>query len=179
MRKLTVTDLIRHTPDTLATVSRTPITVILDNIRSHHNVGSIFRTCDAFLIERLILCGITTPPPSAEIHKTALGAEFTVPWTYFPGTLDAIDALRRERFHIISLEQTTHSIPLERFTPPPSPIAVILGNEVHGVSQSVLDSSDTILDIPQYGVKHSLNVSVAAGIVIWNLFHAIPSPVTP
>lgn len=145
-----------------------PLTVVLDNIRSLHNVGSVFRTSDAFRVERIVLCGITATPPSAEIHKTALGAEDVVPWQHFPDTMEAVAMLKNEGYEVYSIEQCEGSIALQDF-----PLhegkryAIIMGNEVKGVQQQVVDASDGAIEIPQFGTKHSLNVSVTAGMVIW------------
>ena len=134
--------------------------MILDNVRSLHNIGSVFRTSDAFRVECIYLCGITATPPHPEMHKTALGAEFTVDWKYVNNAVEAVDNLRQEGYIVFSIEQAENSIMLE----------VVLGNEVKGVQQEVIDHSDGCIEIPQYGTKHSLNVSVTAGIVIWDLF---------
>lgn len=145
-----------------------PLTVILDNVRSLHNVGSVFRTSDAFRVERLLLCGITANPPQAEIHKTALGAEDVVEWDYFADTMQAVDMLRKQGYDIYAIEQVEESIPLQHFTVEEGRrYAVILGNEVKGVQQQVVDACDGSIEIPQFGTKHSLNVSVTAGMVIW------------
>ena len=145
--------------------------VILDNIRSAHNVGSAFRTCDSFKADKLWLCGICATPPSAEIRKTALGAEESVPWEYSGSTLDVVNKLKSEGYTVVSVEQTVNSVSLENFSPSASSgdsqYAFIFGNEVDGVSQEVVDASDFSLEIPQFGTKHSLNVSVAIGVVLW------------
>lgn len=142
--------------------------VILDNIRSAHNVGSIFRTSDAFKVDKVYLCGISACPPSAEIHKSALGAEYGVPWEHFDDTMDAVCRLKEEGYIIVSAEQTEHSVKLQDFRPDAArKYAVIFGNEVEGVRQDVVDASDFALEIPQSGAKHSLNVSVSAGVVLW------------
>ena len=144
------------------------LVVVLDNIRSAHNVGSALRTCDAFRADALYLCGICATPPSAEIHKTALGAEDSVPWHYHADTLDAIRELREQGFTIVCVEQTVDSVSLDAFTPEPGrKYALIFGNEVDGVQQDVVDASDFALEIPQWGTKHSLNVSVSLGVVLW------------
>lgn len=144
------------------------IVVVLDNIRSQHNIGSAFRTCDAFLVDKIYLCGITATPPSAEIHKAALGAEFSVEWKYFEETLDVVMHLKDEGYEIVSIEQVEGATMLNKFTPDPDKkYALIFGNEVKGVAQNVVDNSDFFLEIPQYGTKHSLNVSVSIGLVIW------------
>lgn len=152
----------------------TGIVVVLDNIRSAHNVGSVFRSCDSFKADKIMLCGISPVPPSAEIHKSALGAENSVPWQHFDSTIDAVRSLKDEGYEIISIEQALGSISLDRYNPftgstAQSRIAIIFGNEVSGVSQEVVDFSDKVLEIPQYGTKHSLNVSVTAGIILWHL----------
>ena len=145
--------------------------VILDNIRSAHNVGSAFRTCDSFKADKLWLCGICATPPSAEIRKTALGAEESVPWEYSGSTLDVVNKLKSEGYTVVSVEQTVNSVSLENFSPSTGSgtrkYAFIFGNEVDGVSQEVVDASDFSLEIPQFGTKHSLNVSVAIGVVLW------------
>ena len=154
--------------DAFARAEKLPLVVVLDNVRSLHNVGSVFRTGDAFRLERIMLCGITATPPSAEIHKTALGAEDVVEWQYFESTMDAVDALRAEGYKIYSIELCEGSIALQNFeTVSGERYAVVLGNEVKGVQQAVVDASDGAIEIPQFGTKHSLNVSVTAGIVIW------------
>ena len=146
------------------------VVVVLDNIRSAYNVGSIFRTCDAFKVDRRFLCGICAQPPSAEIHKTALGAECSVPWEYVPETLPVIERLRAEGYETVCVEQTVHSVKLDTFVPAEGKrYAVVLGNEVDGVQQEIVDVCDFSLEIPQFGSKHSLNVSVAAGVVLWHL----------
>lgn len=146
------------------------LVLVLDNIRSAHNVGSAFRTADSFRADKLCLCGISALPPSAEIHKTALGAEFSVPWEHYDDTLDAVRKLREEGYVIVSVEQTVNSRKLGEFEPDPgTKYALVFGNEVNGVRQDVVDESDFALEIPQYGTKHSLNVSVSLGIVLWEL----------
>lgn len=155
-------------------VAKLPVTVVLDNVRSEMNVGSVFRTADAFLIERIFLCGITPQPPKPEIHKTALGAEESVTWQYFPTTLAAVEQLKREGYMICSIEQVHESVSLERFVVNKGQkIAVVLGNEVKGVSQEVVDVSDSCIEIPQNGTKHSLNISCCAAIVMWHLFRSL------
>ena len=155
-------------------VAKLPVTVVLDNVRSEMNVGSVFRTADAFLIERIFLCGITPQPPKPEIHKTALGAEESVTWQYFPTTLAAVEQLKREGYMICSIEQVHESVSLERFVVNNGQkIAVVLGNEVKGVSQEVVDVSDSCIEIPQNGTKHSLNISCCAAIVMWHLFRSL------
>lgn len=168
MKKKLVTEMGRMGRDEFVASRKLPLTVVLDNIRSLHNVGSVFRTSDAFRVERVLLCGITATPPSAEIHKTALGAEDVVCWQYFPDTMQAVEALRGEGYAIYSIEQVNDSIALQDFAVEDGRrYAVILGNEVKGVQQQVVDVSDGSIEIPQFGTKHSLNVSVTAGMVIW------------
>lgn len=153
------------------------VVVALDNIRSAHNVGSVFRTCDAFKVDKLWLCGICATPPSAEIRKSALGAEESVPWEYSKSTLEVVGRLRSEGYTVVSVEQTVGSVSLNDFVPDrPDPgtgaggrYAFIFGNEVDGVSQEVVDASDLTLEIPQFGTKHSLNVSVSVGVVLWHI----------
>ena len=145
------------------------LVVVLDNIRSAYNVGSAFRTCDAFRADALYLCGICACPPSAEIHKTALGAEDSVPWHHFADTMDALRELKRQGYTLVSIEQTVGSVALDAFTPEPGrKYALVFGNEVDGVRQDVVDASDLALEIPQWGTKHSLNVSVALGVILWH-----------
>ena len=174
MRKLKITELNRLSPEDFKQTEKTPLIIVLDNVRSLHNVGSIFRTSDAFLIEAIYLCGITATPPNAEIHKTALGAENTVEWLYFENTLDAVRLLKEKSYFIIAVEQAENSIPIEKFKSENQRYAVIFGNEIKGIDQVVMDNCDACIEITQYGTKHSLNVSVAAGIVIWEIFKASP-----
>jgi 23S rRNA (guanosine2251-2'-O)-methyltransferase len=151
-----------------------PLVVVLDNVRSLYNVGSVFRSSDAFRVEAIYLCGITATPPSAEIHKTALGAEDSVEWKYFKTTEEAVEALHDKGYFVYSVEQVEHSTKLQSLSlAPDTHYAVIMGNEVKGVKQSVVDMSDGCLEIPQFGTKHSLNVSVTAGIVIWEFAREI------
>lgn len=167
-RKKLVTEMGRISGDDFRNAEKLPLVVLLDNVRSLYNVGSVFRTSDAFRVERIILCGITATPPNAEIHKTALGAEDVVEWQYFESTADAVDMLRGQGYRIYSIELCDGSIPLQEFeTGENEHYAVILGNEVKGVQQAVVDASDGAIEIPQFGTKHSLNVSVTAGMVIW------------
>ena len=176
MRKLEVTELNRISAEEFKTVKKMPLVVVLDNVRSLHNVGSVFRTSDAFLIEKIILCGITSTPPNAEIHKTALGAEYSVDWEYFEETTDAIHLLKNEGYYIYSIEQVENSVMLDKIQLDPGSqqkYAVVLGNEVHGVDQEVINLSDNCIEIPQFGTKHSLNVSVSAGLIIWKFFEIL------
>lgn len=155
-------------------LAKLPITVVLDNVRSEMNVGSVFRTADAFLIERICLCGITAVPPKPEIHKTALGAEDTVAWTHHATVMDAIAELRTAGYTICSVEQVHGSVSLEQFTVQPGQrLAIILGNEVKGVAQEAVDASDCCIEIPQCGTKHSLNIANSAAIVMWHLFQQL------
>ncbi len=154
-------------------VAKLPVTLVLDNVRSEMNVGSVFRTADAFLIERICLCGITPQPPKAEIHKTALGAEESVAWQYYSTTMDAVESLKREGYLICTIEQVHDSVSLEKFViQEGQQVAIVLGNEVKGVSQEVVDASDLCVEIPQYGTKHSLNISCCAAIVMWHCFQS-------
>ena len=167
-RKKLVTEMGRIDRDAFAHADKLPLVVVLDNIRSLHNVGSVFRTGDAFRVERIMLCGITATPPSAEIHKTALGAEDVVEWQYFESTMDAVEQLCADGYKVFSIELCQDSIPLQKFPAKPGErYAVVLGNEVKGVQQAVVDASEGAIEIPQFGTKHSLNVSVTAGMVIW------------
>lgn len=166
-----ITELNRISAEEFKKAEKLPLVVILDNVRSLHNIGSVFRTSDAFRVECIYLCGITATPPHPEMHKTALGAEFTVDWKYVNNAVEAVDNLRREGYVVFSVEQTENSIMLEDMRLEQGKrYAVVLGNEVKGVQQKVIDHSDGCIEIPQYGTKHSLNVSVTAGIVIWDLF---------
>lgn len=174
MKKISNEEL--HRPDAVqyAQMKKIPVTVVLDNIRSMNNVGSFFRTCDAFAVEKLILCGITGTPPSREIHKTALGAEATVSWHYYPTTCEAIRTLRSEGWRVLAVEQAEGAVMLQDFVPDcMTQYALVFGNEVEGVSQQAADLCDGAIEIPQVGTKHSLNVSVAGGIVLWHLFSGL------
>jgi len=161
----------RISPEEYRNLPESGVVVVLDNIRSAYNVGSIFRSCDSFKADRVVLCGICQTPPSAEIHKTGLGAEESVPWEYSKSTLEAVERLREEGYTIVSLEQTVGSVGMESFVPESGSgkkYALVFGNEVDGVAQEVVDASDFSLEIPQFGTKHSLNVSVTAGVVLWH-----------
>lgn len=167
-RKLLNSELGRITPQQYRDKPESGIVVVLDNIRSAHNVGSAFRTCDAFKVDRLILCGICAIPPSAEIHKSALGAEDSVPWQHYSDTMDALETLKKEGYRIISIEQTSESVSLEKIKPEHNGrYALVFGNEVDGVQQQAVDFSDCSLEVPQFGTKHSLNISVCIGVVLW------------
>ena len=170
MRKLANSELNRLDIEQFKKAEKTPLIVILDNVRSLNNIGSVFRTCDAFLIEKIYLCGITATPPNKEIHKTALGATDSVVWEYVENTLLAVEKLKEQGVYIISIEQAENSTMLNDFQPNgKQKYAIIFGNEVKGVEQEVVSASDEVIEIPQYGTKHSLNISVSAGIAIWEL----------
>ena len=167
-RKLNTEEIIRLTPEEFKETPKIPLVVILDNVRSLHNVGSVFRTSDAYCVKKVILCGITATPPNAEIHKSALGAEFSVDWAYYKETTEAVNELKQAGYTVLAIEQAHDSINMDTFKAEKgNKYAVILGNEVKGVQQSVIDLSDDCLELPQFGTKHSLIVSVTAGIVIW------------
>lgn len=169
MKKLRTIEMDRLTVDEFKQADKLPLIVVLDDVRSMHNVGSVFRTGDAFRIEAVYLCGITSTPPMAEIHKTALGAEDSVTWKYFDTALEAVETLKAEGYEVYSVEQAHGSTMLQNFTPiNNNKYAVVLGNEVKGVHQEVIDASDGCLEIPQFGTKHSMNVSVTGGIIIWH-----------
>ena len=170
MRKLKNKELQRINIDEFKSAEKTPITIVLDNVRSALNVGSVFRTSDAFLIENIILCGITSTPPNKEIRKAALGASDSVNWRFEENTIDAVTKLKTDGYHIMGIEQADKSSKLNNFTLSNKPIAIIMGNEVNGVSQDVIDICDEVLEIPQFGTKHSLNISVTTGIIIWELW---------
>ncbi len=171
MRKLSMEELGRKTPDMYKASEKFPIVLVLDNIRSMMNTGSVFRTADAFLLEGILLCGFTATPPHREIHKTALGATESVAWKYYEKTTEAIQGLKAAGYTIAALEQTTESIDLRIFQPDTEKkYAFVFGNEVKGVDQEVLALCDLCLEIPQFGTKHSLNISVTAGMVIWDAF---------
>lgn len=168
MKKLTILEMGRMNAEEFKQSQKMPLIVVLDDVRSMYNVGSVFRTSDAFRVEAIYLCGITACPPHAEIHKTALGAEDTVEWKHFDNTMDAVESLKTDGYYIFSIEQCEGSTMLQSMqVEPGKKYAVILGNEVKGVKQEVVDASDGCLEIPQFGTKHSLNVSTTAGMVIW------------
>ena len=173
MKKLKNKDLQRINIEEFKIAKKTPITIILDNVRSALNVGSVFRTSDAFLIEKIILCGITATPPNKEIRKAALGSTDSVNWKYVKNTTEAVQQLSKEGYHVVAIEQARKSTLLNKFELPKKPIAIILGNEVNGVSQEVIDICDEVIEIQQFGTKHSLNVSVTTGIVIWKIWEKI------
>lgn len=173
MKKLKLEELGRYSVEEFREIPKTPMVVVLDNIRSALNVGSIFRTADAFALAGLHLCGITAQPPHREILKTAIGATASIEWKYFPKTADSIRELRQQGYRIIGIEQTDKSIPLNEFKPPVHPIALVFGNEVGGLSDDVLPLLDDCIEIPQYGTKHSLNVAVCVGVVVWDLHSSL------
>lgn len=174
MRKLKNSELDRLSVDEYREIVKTPITVVLDNIRSCNNIGSVFRTSDALLIEKVILCGITATPPNKDIHKTALDAEKSVPWEYFEETEDAVLRLKEAGYIVFAVEQVENSISLPNFIPEKDQkLALVFGNEVKGVQQLVVDICDGAIEIPQYGTKHSFNISVSAGIVLWDLVYKL------
>lgn len=171
MKKKTILELDRISQEEFKKKNKIPLIVILDNVRSLNNVGSVFRTSDAFLVKAVYLCGITATPPHPEIHKTALGAEDSVEWHYFEDTNAAVDKLHEEGYIVYAIEQVENSIILSDLQlNKDCKYAVVLGNEVKGVQQSVVDKCDQSIEIPQFGIKHSLNVSVTAGLVIWDFF---------
>lgn len=171
MEKKTIWDLGRTDIAGFKAQPKIGLTVVLDNVRSLNNIGAIFRTCDAFAVESLALCGITATPPSPEIHKTALGAEDSMEWRHYDSTLDCVAELKALGYHICCLEQVKGSVSLEAFEPERGQkYALVLGHEVHGVDQRIVDLCDTCIEIPQRGTKHSLNVSVSGGIAIWHIF---------
>ena len=174
MRKLQNSELDRLSPEQFRANDKTPVIIVLDNVRSHLNVGSVFRTADAFLIEAIYLCGITGTPPHRDIQKTALGATETVAWRYFPTTMDAITQLKSDGCQIASVEQAENATMLNDIEyGGKSKLAVVFGNEVEGVEQSIVSASDMVIEIPQFGTKHSLNISVSVGIVIWELMRRL------
>jgi len=174
MRKLANSELERKSIEDFKQAEKTPLIIILDDIRSLHNIGSVFRTADAFLIEKIYLCGITATPPNKEIHKTALGATETVSWEYAKDVLEVIDSLQKENVAVMAIEQVENSISLQEFIPENNQkYALVFGNEVKGVSQEAIKKCQGTIEIPQLGTKHSLNISVSAGIVVWDLFQKL------
>jgi tRNA G18 (ribose-2'-O)-methylase SpoU len=169
-RKLLNSELNRLSPDEFKKADKLPVTLVLDNVRSAHNIGSAFRTSDAFCIEKIMLCGISSKPPSAEIHKTALGAEDSMYWEYFEKTEDAISRLHEEHYMVFAVEQTENSLMLNDFVPDKTQkYALVFGNEVKGIQQYIVNMCRDCIEIPQFGTKHSLNVSVSIGVVLWHL----------
>lgn len=171
-KKLSMEELNRLSPEEFKNTKKTPLVIVLDNVRSLNNVGSAFRTADAFRIEKILLCGITGTPPHREINKTALGATESVEWQYEESTIEALKTLKREGYETVALEQVTHSTPLHEFQPNPHrKYALIFGNEVFGVDEEVILDCDHVVEIPQIGTKHSLNISVTIGISLWDFVH--------
>ena len=171
MRKLKNSELDRLSVDAFKNAKKTPIIIILDNIRSLNNIGSVFRTSDAFLVEKIYLCGITATPPHKDIHKTALGSTDTVDWEHVENTLELVEKLKTEGVKVISIEQAENAMMLNDFTPKQqTTYALVFGNEVKGVTQDVVNASDVVIEIPQFGTKHSLNISVSCGVVVWDVF---------
>lgn len=171
MRKLKLDELNRVNLEEFKAQEKLPVVVVLDNVRSMHNVGSVFRTADGFAVEKIVLCGITAQPPHREIEKTALGATQSVAWSHFEDTLQAVAALRNEGYQIIAIEQASQSELLHTFNPDATQkYALIFGNEVNGVSNEVMEVIDTCIEIPQFGTKHSFNIVISAGIVLWDFF---------
>lgn len=161
----------RKTVEQFKEADKTPLVLVLDNVRSMHNVGSVFRTADAFLLQGIVLCGYTPVPPHRDIQKTALGATETVEWQYFSTTREAVESLRQAGYAIMTIEQAENSVMLDAFKPDPSrPLALVFGNEVSGVDAEVMKMADGCIEIPQSGMKHSLNISVSTGIVVWDIF---------
>ncbi len=173
MRKLSMDDLNRKSTDEFRKAEKLPVILVLDNVRSMNNVGSVFRTADAFLLEAIYLCGVTATPPHREIQKTALGATETVNWKHFETTLEAVHSLKKEGYKVYAVEQADQSIMLDKFILDSNKIALVFGNEITGVEQAVIDVCDACIEIPQYGTKHSLNISVSAGIVVWEVVKKI------
>lgn len=173
MRKLSMDELNRKSTDEFKKAEKLPIIIVLDNVRSMNNVGSVFRTADAFLVEAIYLCGVTATPPHREIQKTALGATETVNWKHFETTLEAVNSLKNAGYKVYAVEQAEQSIMLNKFTSDSNKIALVFGNEITGVEQAAIDVCDACIEIPQYGTKHSLNISVSAGIVVWEIAKSI------
>lgn len=169
-RKLLNSELHRLNEDEFKTSRKNEVVIILDNVRSQHNIGAAFRTSDAFRLEKVFLCGICAVPPTPEIHKSALGAEFSMDWEYEKNTVDVVSRLKSEGYRIVSVEQTENSTMLDKFEMEKNTrYAFVFGNEVKGVAQEVIDLSDDVVEIPQWGTKHSLNVSVSIGVVLWEI----------
>lgn len=166
-------DLNRKTADEFRKAVKLPVVIVLDNVRSMNNVGSVFRTADAFLLEGIYLCGVTACPPHREIQKTALGATETVNWKHFETTMDAVTSLKNEGYKIYAVEQADKSIMLDSFAPVADKMALVFGNEVSGVDQAIIDICDDCIEIPQHGTKHSLNIAVSVGIVVWEVVKTI------
>ncbi|WP_438973525.1 RNA methyltransferase [Polaribacter sp.] len=174
MRKLKNNELGRISVDEFKATEKTPIIVVLDNVRSLNNIGSVFRTSDAFLIEKIYLCGISATPPNKDIHKTALGATESVDWEYVEDTLALVQQLKKAHIKVLAIEQAENSTKLDAFLPSANQkYAIVMGNEVKGVQQEVVNASDVCIEIPQLGTKHSLNISVTTGVVLWDLFQKL------
>jgi 23S rRNA (guanosine2251-2'-O)-methyltransferase len=177
MRKLANSELGRKDQDEFKQASKTPIIIVLDDVRSLHNIGSVFRTADAFLVEKIYLCGITATPPNKEIHKTALGATDTVAWEYSKDVLEVINLLKTDGVKVLAIEQVENALMLQDFEPDTdTKYALVFGNEVKGVAQEAVSMCDGVIEIPQLGTKHSLNISVSAGIVVWDVFRKLQYP---
>jgi len=175
MRKLKNSELDRLSVDAFKKAPKTPIIIVLDNIRSLNNIGSVFRTSDAFLIEKIYLCGITATPPHKDIHKTALGSTDTVDWEYAKNTLDLVEQLKASGVKVCAIEQAENATMINDFSVEPNTTyALVFGNEVKGVAQNVVSASDMVIEIPQFGSKHSLNISVSCGVVVWDIFSKLP-----
>ena len=171
MKKTTNAELGRPSVEEFRKMEKMPVVVVLDNVRSAQNVGAFFRTGDAFAVEKIALCGITATPPSRDIHKSSLGAEFSVKWDYFATTVECVQQLKNEGYTIVAIEQIAESVMLDKFEPQEGvKYALVFGNEVEGVAQAVVDICDAAIEIPQLGTKHSLNVSVSGGVVLWKFF---------
>jgi tRNA G18 (ribose-2'-O)-methylase SpoU len=174
MKKLKLDELGRLSVTEFKSAKKIPVCIVLDNVRSLHNVGSAFRTADAFRVEKLVLTGITGTPPHREIEKTALGATTSVEWSYNESSKQAVEKLRSEGWRIVIIEQTTESVPLQKFSSQPADkLCLVFGNEINGVSDEVIELADVALEIPQSGTKHSLNISVCVGIVVWEIYRNI------
>ncbi|MEG0994288.1 MAG: RNA methyltransferase [Bacteroidales bacterium] len=174
MKKLTITELNRISKEEFKETKKIPLIIVLDNVRSLNNIGSVFRTSDAFLVEAIYLCGISSPPPNPEIHKTALGAEDAVDWVYFEDTHNAVDKLKTDGYTVYAVEQVEGSMMLDKIQLDKGlKYAVVMGNEVKGVQQTVVDKCDGCVEIPQFGTKHSLNVSVTTALIIWDFFQQL------
>ena len=174
MRKLKNNELNRLNLEEFKNSQKTPLVIVLDNVRSAHNVGSVFRTSDAFLVEKICLCGITPTPPHKEIRKTALGACESVNWQHYPNNMECIQELKENGYLVISIEQAENAIMLNDFIYQKNmKYALVFGNEINGVDQEIVSACDTVIEIPQYGTKHSLNISVSSGVVIWDFFRKI------
>ncbi|KJD32499.1 RNA methyltransferase [Tamlana nanhaiensis] len=176
MRKLKNSELDRLSIEAFKEAEKTPLIIVLDNIRSLNNIGSVFRTSDAFLVEKIYLCGITATPPHKDIHKTALGSTDTVDWEYAENTLDIIEKLKSENVKVCAIEQAENATMLNDFeVEAETKYALVFGNEVKGVAQNIVSESDFVIEIPQYGTKHSLNISVSCGVVVWDVFSKLNS----